>query len=134
MTENLVRKTFYRIVQIIADGMAVEAKKGVSTVLNPIPFLIFDKKQSILYKLLIMNISALRLSTKYLVPLVLLVISVCYGQQSALSQTINGQTPWEPVGLSGGGGMFSPAISPADPNMMMLNCDMSSIHLRGWWP
>jgi len=30
-------------------------KKGVSTVLNPIPFLIFDKKQSVLYKLLIWN-------------------------------------------------------------------------------
>ncbi len=36
---------------------------------------------------------------------------------------------WEPVGLSGGGGMFSPAISPADPNLMMLNCDMSAAYL-----
>jgi photosystem II stability/assembly factor-like uncharacterized protein len=44
---------------------------------------------------------------------------------------------WEPVGLSGGGGMFSPAISPADPNLMMLNCDMSAAYLsedggRNW--
>ena len=38
---------------------------------------------------------------------------------------------WEPVGLSGGGGMFSPAISPADPNLMMLNCDMSAAYLSG---
>ncbi len=37
--------------------------------------------------------------------------------------------PWEPVGLSGGGGMFSPAISPADSNLMMLNCDMSAAYL-----
>jgi len=36
---------------------------------------------------------------------------------------------WEPVGLSGGGGMFSPSISPADPNLMMLNCDMSAAYL-----
>lgn len=44
---------------------------------------------------------------------------------------------WEPVGLSGGGGMFSPAISPADPNLMMLNCDMGAAYLsadggRNW--
>jgi photosystem II stability/assembly factor-like uncharacterized protein len=36
---------------------------------------------------------------------------------------------WEPVGLSGGGGMFAPAISPADPNLMMLNCDMSAAYI-----
>ncbi len=36
---------------------------------------------------------------------------------------------WEPLGLSGGGGMFAPAISPADPNLMMLNCDMSAAYI-----
>lgn len=42
-----------------------------------------------------------------------------------------GQRPvsWEPLGLSGGGGMFSPAISPVDPRLMMLNCDMSAAYL-----
>jgi len=44
---------------------------------------------------------------------------------------------WEPVGLSGGGGMFTPAISPANPNLMMLNCDMSAAYIcedggRNW--
>ncbi len=44
---------------------------------------------------------------------------------------------WEPAGLSGGGGMFSPAISPADPNLMMINCDMSAAYIsedggRNW--
>jgi len=44
---------------------------------------------------------------------------------------------WEAVGLSGGGGMFTPASSPADPNLMMLNCDMSAAYLsedggRNW--
>lgn len=32
---------------------------------------------------------------------------------------------WEPIGLSGGGAMFTPAISPIDPDLMMVNCDMS---------
>jgi photosystem II stability/assembly factor-like uncharacterized protein len=36
---------------------------------------------------------------------------------------------WEPIGLSGGGGMFAPAISPADPNLMMINCDMSAAYV-----
>jgi len=36
---------------------------------------------------------------------------------------------WEALGLNGGGGMFAPAISPVDPRMMMLNCDMSGAYL-----
>ena len=36
---------------------------------------------------------------------------------------------WEPVGLSGGGAMFTPAISPCDGKLMMLNCDMSAAYL-----
>ena len=52
---------------------------------------------------------------------------------SALAQSLS----WEPVGLSGGGGMFTPAVSPADPDLMMLNCDMSAAYLstdggRNW--
>jgi photosystem II stability/assembly factor-like uncharacterized protein len=35
---------------------------------------------------------------------------------------------WEPMGLSGGGAMFAPAVSPADPNRMMINCDMSAAY------
>ncbi len=47
-------------------------------------------------------------------------------------------TNWRPVGLSGGGGMFAPAISPADPNLMLINCDMSAAYIsenggRDWW-
>ena len=36
---------------------------------------------------------------------------------------------WKPIGLSGGGAMFTPAISPIDPKLMMLNCDMSAAYL-----
>jgi photosystem II stability/assembly factor-like uncharacterized protein len=35
---------------------------------------------------------------------------------------------WTSIGLSGGGGMFTPAISPADPNLLLVNCDMSGIY------
>ena len=36
---------------------------------------------------------------------------------------------WTPVGLTGGGGMFVPAISPLDSSHMMVNCDMSDAFL-----
>ncbi len=35
---------------------------------------------------------------------------------------------WEPQGLSGGGAMFAPAISPADPKRMLVHCDMSAAY------
>ena len=84
-----------------------------------------------------MNMRAIWLFAKNLAAVVLLVTSVSYEQQPALSRTTDGQILWEPVGLSGGGGMFSPAISPADPNLMMLNCDMSAAYIsedggRNW--
>ena len=69
--------------------------------------------------------------------LLLLLVSATYGQMPAGSQTAAREVPWEPIGLSGGGGMFSPAMSPADPNLMMLNCDMSAAYIsedggRNW--
>ena len=36
---------------------------------------------------------------------------------------------WEPIGLSGGGALYNPAISPANPSEMMLNCDMSAAYV-----
>ena len=38
------------------------------------------------------------------------------------------QSDWTPVGMSGGGAMFGPAISPADPKRMMVHCDMSGAY------
>ncbi len=35
---------------------------------------------------------------------------------------------WVPVGLSGGGAMFAPAISGADPKRILVNCDMSGAY------
>ena len=36
---------------------------------------------------------------------------------------------WEPIGFSGNGGMYSPAISPVNPKLMMAHCDMSGAYL-----
>jgi len=37
-------------------------------------------------------------------------------------------TEWQSVGLSGGGAMYLPTFSPADPNWMLLSCDMSGAY------
>src|SRR5690348_6973012 len=34
----------------------------------------------------------------------------------------------EPVGPGGGGSMFWPAISPHDPNLMFVSCDMNGFY------
>ncbi len=47
---------------------------------------------------------------------------------SASHQEMRKAVPWTSLGLSGGGGMFTPAISPADPNLLLVNCDMSGIY------
>jgi photosystem II stability/assembly factor-like uncharacterized protein len=36
---------------------------------------------------------------------------------------------WQPVGLSGGGALYCPAVSPLDHNLMMVSCDMSASYL-----
>jgi photosystem II stability/assembly factor-like uncharacterized protein len=72
------------------------------------------------------------------------IVSLCFTQQSISSESPafpKARAPlaeiaeaakrisWEPVGLSGGGGMFAPAISPVDRNLMMINCDMSAAYI-----
>ena len=60
----------------------------------------------------------------YLLTLVIVSLSIGVAVAGA-AQAI----PWQPTGLSGGGGMFTPAISPADPDLLMLNCDMGAAYL-----
>lgn len=67
----------------------------------------------------------------------LLCVSAVLGQSVAKAAAPEPQVEWEPVGLSGGGGMFAPVISPVDSNVMMLNCDMSAAYVsedggRNW--
>ena len=35
---------------------------------------------------------------------------------------------WTPVGLTGGGAMYTPSISPHDPDLILINCDMSGAY------
>lgn len=56
---------------------------------------------------------------------------------AAVAQGAEPYGGWEPVGIAGGGSMFTPAISPVDPQRMMINCDMSAAYLsadtgRSW--
>ena len=46
-----------------------------------------------------------------------------------LPRTAGAAVQWEPVGLGGGGAMFTPAISPVDGKLMMVNCDMSGAYI-----
>ena len=57
------------------------------------------------------------------VGLAILVCLLCH------PRTVGAAVQWEPVGLGGGGAMFTPAISPADGKLMMVNCDMSGAYI-----
>jgi len=43
--------------------------------------------------------------------------------------TARAEGPWQPVGLGGSGGMFAMAVSPLDPRLMIVNCDMSGSYI-----
>ena len=47
--------------------------------------------------------------------------------QPQLSLTI--QKPWKILGPGGGGSMFHPAVSPHDPNLAVLHCDMTGAYI-----
>ena len=47
----------------------------------------------------------------------------------AASAVFAAPAKWEPIGISGNGGMYSPAISPVNPKLMMAHCDMSGAYL-----
>jgi photosystem II stability/assembly factor-like uncharacterized protein len=66
--------------------------------------------------------AAQRLSVGFLV-MVLLAGSAC--GQSDGNATASG---WTAIGLGGGGAMYTPAISPADPKRILLGCDMSGAY------
>jgi Secretion system C-terminal sorting domain len=36
-------------------------------------------------------------------------------------------TSWQPVGIGGGGALFSPSINPSNPNEIYMGCDMTSL-------
>jgi len=54
----------------------------------------------------------------------LLSVTILVLVSSATGQT-NASEEWQVTGLGGAGGMYTPTISPYDPNLMFLSCDMS---------
>jgi photosystem II stability/assembly factor-like uncharacterized protein len=55
------------------------------------------------------------------------VVLICAASGCALAQRA-APAGFEPIGLGGGGGMFAPASSPHDPNLMFVACDMSGVY------
>ena len=58
----------------------------------------------------------------YIVCITLLAIFVSCGSEN---KTDNRQIEWKPIGIGGGGSMFSAAVSPHDPDMAFVSCDMT---------
>ena len=59
------------------------------------------------------------------------------GRRGAGGRGRSATSGWQSIGLSGGGSMFTPAIAPSDPKVMMVNCDMSAAYIttdggRNW--
>ena len=56
----------------------------------------------------------------------------CLGTAQSITGIDGNETPasqgWTSLGLGGGGAMYTPAISPVDPNLILLGCDMSGAY------
>ncbi len=59
--------------------------------------------------------------TRKIMPVVALCGLFCLSAPAA-------EKPFEVLGIGGAGGMFNPAISPYDPNLMFISCDMSGTY------
>jgi photosystem II stability/assembly factor-like uncharacterized protein len=46
-------------------------------------------------------------------------------ESRSAGEPVGRRAEWTALGLGGGGAMYMPSISPADPRMMLLGCDMS---------
>ncbi len=57
----------------------------------------------------------------------ILVVGICAGAQEKV-ELRRFETPYENLGLGGGGGMYTPAVSPVDPKLMFMTCDMSGVY------
>src|SRR5262249_34133128 len=62
----------------------------------------------------------------------LAVLSVCVCAVALARPAARAAAQWEPVGLGGSGGsggIFALAVSPLDPRLMMVNCDMGAAYV-----
>ena len=60
----------------------------------------------------------------------ILVILICFAFYLSANKLFSQQLDitWENLGPGGGGTMYAPAISPLDPNLMFIACDMSGVY------
>ena len=58
----------------------------------------------------------------------LVVFGGLFCRPSAATGQGSGEQVWTNLGLGGGGGMFSPAISPLDGDLMFISCDMGGLY------
>jgi photosystem II stability/assembly factor-like uncharacterized protein len=61
------------------------------------------------------------------VMLAVLVAAAAAGAFAAEKPTA-AKVPWTPLGMGGAGGVFAPAISPHDGNLVLLSCDMGGFY------
>lgn len=52
----------------------------------------------------------------------------CPGQSTDAEELTKDEKAWTSLGLCGGGAMFTPAISPANPDAILLSCDMGGAY------
>jgi photosystem II stability/assembly factor-like uncharacterized protein len=62
---------------------------------------------------------------KKIIYLILLIIILHINLSAQEEDKIN----WKIYGLGGGGGQFTPSISPLDPDLMSVSCDMSGVYI-----
>lgn len=60
----------------------------------------------------------------FLMSIVILAFNIINCNSSELPKKVT----WQTAGPGGGGGMFSPAVSPHDDNLMFVSCDMSGVY------
>jgi photosystem II stability/assembly factor-like uncharacterized protein len=51
-----------------------------------------------------------------------------FAMACCVSAQATGKDTWTVTGIGGAGGMYTPTISPFDPNLMFLSCDMSGTY------
>ncbi len=67
-----------------------------------------------------------RISTRTLLCMIAILV---VAQLSAFAEPPAAKVKWQGLGMSGRGGMSDLAMSPADPNVMMIGCDMSGSYI-----
>ncbi|MEI6808930.1 MAG: hypothetical protein WCN95_09410 [bacterium] len=69
------------------------------------------------------------MSTRIYRKVTAVVLAVLCAASRCLAGAVQPANVWTPLGLAGGGAMYSISASPLDRNLMMLSCDMSGAYI-----